>query len=201
MAKSLQTRSDNKPVELSQQVSIPNLFKKIVGPATLSLDGTLSSKGTLQQDLALSGLNFEDDTKFAVTTTDVSFTLTPRLTLSSAVQAIKSIVIDLGEFPLGDTGLEGPFGSKIGLFLQVGVQASLGDVQAEIDASIDIELALSDGKVEWTDPGSKPSVTGFHPTFSVHSPDIKGQVDLTSSVGSTIALVMQANLDNVGAYV
>ena len=195
--KGLQPRSsDSGDVDLSEQVHIPNLFDhKVAGPVNVSLDAVLSSTGSLHWDIELDGLNLVD-AKLTLTTTGVSFTLTPQLSLSGSVEAIPAVSVDVPEIPLGPS-LSGPLDSELGFFLVVGAQASLGDVSAEIDTSVDLELALSDGSVVIAGDGD-PSHTGFAPTFSVHSPQVDGQVSLKSSVGPTIALVMQATLGGFG---
>ena len=196
MKNNLQPRlfSDSGDIDMKHEATINNLLnQKVAGPVNASLDAVLSSQGSIHWDI---DVDFDlTESTLTIATTGVSFTLTPRLSLSGAIDAIDPAEVHIPDIPLG-TGLKGPLGSEVGLFLRIGAQASLAQVKAAIDVSIDIELALSDGQVI---VNGQPSVTGFHPSFSVHSPEVEGEVDLVSSVGPTIALVMQASLDNVGA--
>ncbi|KAF2165630.1 hypothetical protein M409DRAFT_23921 [Zasmidium cellare ATCC 36951] len=186
---------DSGNVNLAEKVNIPNIFdKKVAGPVSVSLDGTLSSQGNLQWSVEVDGLS-PSDASVTLQTTGVSFTLTPQLSISSAIDAIPAASIDFPEIPLGSPS--GPFDTKIVLFLIVGAQADLGQVSAEIDASIDLTLTLTDGDFTLKG-GASPSLSGFSPSFTANNPDIQGQVTLQSTIGPTVALVLQASVFGEG---
>ena len=193
--KSLLDPSKSGDVSLGHSVKSPNLFnQQIKGPVNISLDAILSSQGGLHWEVDMPDSQ-ASRTNFKMTTTDVSFTLTPQLSVFGSVQALPDANWDLPPILLDGVNA---FDIKFGIYLILGAKASL-DVNAEIDASIAIELALSDGTVTISLDDDTHSVTGFSPTFSVHSPEISGQAKVVGTVGPTFAIVVEVDVFGAGA--